>query len=100
MERLHRLANSALLPVEIQALKGIFDFVVGQPWFDPNDYSAEGFAVRLIALYRYGVTDPPHLKTIALFWALKDFSCDMKDDQRAKLKANYEVCQSLARNPL
>jgi hypothetical protein len=91
MERLRRLAKGTLLPEEIRTLKGIFDFAVSQPWFDPNDYSAEGFALRLIVLYRYGVKNPTHLKKIALLWAMSDFTRDMKNDQRKKLMDNYKA---------
>ncbi|RKD35453.1 hypothetical protein [Rhizobium sp. WW_1] len=94
MKRLLRLAEGKLRPQDLEIVKGVFDLVASQPWFDPNEYSAEGFAVRLIALYRYGLTDPRHLEKIALVWAVKDFTRSMTNDQRAKLKASYGTRRS------
>ncbi len=94
MERLRRLAGGKLQSDDLETLEKVFDLVARQPWFDPSEYSAEGFALRLIALYRCGLTNLGHLEKIALLWAMVDFRRDMTNDQRTKLIASYKATWS------
>lgn len=91
MERLRRLAGRALRPKELEIVERVFDLVTAQPWFDKSEYCLDGFAVRLIHLVRSGITNPGQLETIAVLWAMTDFSRDMTNSQRMKLMATYEA---------
>ena len=62
MKRIHRLAGGKFGSEDLKILEKAFDLVAKQPSFDPNEYSAEGFAVRLIALYQHSLTSPCHLE--------------------------------------
>lgn len=100
MERLQRLSNGALMPNDLDKVRTVFNEVVKQTWFDPNDYSKEGFASKLIVLFQCGIVRPDQLTRVGFLLALSDFCHDMPNVQRAKLKAAYKHSLSSERTPL
>lgn len=66
--------------------------VTTQSWFDDTEYSREGFAVGLVGLFRYGIVKPNQLQKIAMLWAYTEFSKDMPNAQRLKLKSLHSGC--------
>ncbi len=91
MERLLRLDGKALHPSELETIRRIFDLVTGQPWFDGCEYCLDGFAVRVTHLFQSGITNPGQLETVAVLWAMTDFSREMTNSQRRRLMAAYEA---------
>lgn len=90
MERLQRLSKGALLPTDLEKVRRVFTMALNQTWFDENEYSKEGFAIKLIALFHCGIVRSEHLTKMGLLLALNEFSRDMSNIQRSKLKAAYE----------
>ncbi|NLR97306.1 hypothetical protein HGP17_10740 [Rhizobium sp. P38BS-XIX] len=90
MERLQRLSKGAMLPTDLDKVRKVFNTAVSQTWFDENEYSKEGFAAQLIALFHCGIVRSEQLTKIGLLLALNEFSRDMSSIQRSKLKAAYE----------
>ncbi|MFJ6328693.1 MULTISPECIES: hypothetical protein [unclassified Rhizobium] len=88
MQRLKRLAQGTLSKQKLAALQRIFDAATTQKWFDNSEYSQEGFAVVLIGLSAFGLAGSK-LELVAWLWAFNEFSHDMSNAQRAKLKAHY-----------
>ncbi|WP_204326878.1 hypothetical protein, partial [Rhizobium lusitanum] len=86
-----RLSGRSLRPKELEIVDRVFRLVTGQPWFDKNEYCLDGFAVRLSNLVRSGIVNPCQLETVAVLWAMTDFSHDMTASQRAKLMAAHEA---------
>ncbi|NEI70930.1 hypothetical protein GR212_15205 [Rhizobium lusitanum] len=91
MKRMERLAGRALRPKELEIAERVFDLVSAQPWFDRSEYCLDGFAIRLINLVRSGIANSTQLETIAVLWAMTNFSCDMTKSQRMKLLAAHEA---------
>ncbi|WP_112602967.1 hypothetical protein ACK83U_13185 [Rhizobium sp. WW22] len=100
MERLQRLSNGTLMPNDLDKVRIVFNEVIKQTWFDPNDYSKEGFASKLIVLFQCGIVRPDQLTKVAFLLALNDFCHDIPNVQRAKLKAAYKRSPSIGRAPL
>ncbi|MCZ3378183.1 hypothetical protein [Rhizobium sp. AG207R] len=92
MERLKRLTQGKLSQSELTMLKGIYEIVTTQSWFDDTECSREGFAVGLVGLFRYGIVKPNQLQKIAMLWAYTEFSKDMPNAQRLKLKSLHSGC--------
>lgn len=89
MEYIKGLTKGILSSSEVDVLIQIYDRVTNQPWFASNAYSREGFAMRLVCLFRYGIVNPAHLERIAIVWSLKDFDNNMRTARGAKQKALY-----------
>jgi len=76
MERLQRFSNDTLMPNDLDKVRIVFNEVVKQAWFDPNDYSKEGFESKLIVLFQCGIVRSDQLTKVAFLLALNDFCHD------------------------
>ena len=91
MERIQRFTRGVLLPEDVDTLRQVFAHATSQPWFDPHEYSREGFAARLMLLFRHGIVDPVQLQGVGLAWARKDFHRNMTKTQRRRLSSLYDA---------